>query len=286
MSASRLSQRLVESLAGHGVKAASPLPRAFEDSTNDLWRLHRRPGPDWLMRIPRPGAEDTPFWRGMSGLFGWPLNELESRYRAIARLSPLRIPGPVGRIEAMEDEAHFVTEWLVGEPAVASPANAERLGHHLAALHDLSGEGHGKAGWWERLAEVLETLGGDLPHTRHYADAARRLLAPAEWGWVLPDIRWDQFLMREGRLDALVDIEAFVVGPPALDFIALEYQLDDEQARRLVAAYRKHRPLPDLATCRAVYRYLFFLMGILGETDLERWMAHPPLLDQVAKRAG
>jgi len=286
MSASPQSTRLAETLADHGVETAIPLPQAFEDSTNDLWRLHRRAGANWLLRLRRDAAMDQPFWQGVSGLFGPPFAELESRYRAIAELSPLRVPRAVGRLPALGATDHFVSEWLEGETATATPENAERLGHHLAAVHAREVRPGSGTAWGERLARVIEQLGAGQPATAGFARDARRLPEPSDWRWILPDIRWDQFLMREGRLDALVDIEAFVVGPPAMDFIALEYQLDAEQARRLVAAYRQHRPLPELRACRSVYRYLYFLMGILGETDLERWMAHPPLLDQVMEGLG
>ncbi|HZR43443.1 MAG TPA: hypothetical protein VFB12_25235 [Ktedonobacteraceae bacterium] len=86
-----------------------------------------------------------------------------------------------------------------------------------------------------------------------------------------------QFLTDGGRLTALVDTEAYAVGPCELDFIALEYVLDQRGAAALTKGYNTIRPLPDLSRVRSVYRYFCRLIGIQKKTDLETWMAQPVL---------
>ncbi len=277
---------LVERLAGQGVVDAHPLPRPFPDSTNTLWRLRRAADTDWLLHLRRAEGLDQPFWRGMEWLFGTtalPAPErLEARYNLAASGSPLRVPGYLGPLGELAGHAHWITEWLEGGPATASHANAARLGTHLGRLHAHAAPAGPLRGWGERLADTLDHLAErDWPGHPGLADrlaaarTAARALPDPQPAWILPDIRWDQFLERGGRLDALVDVEALVIGPAELDLAALEYQLDAAQAEAFAAAYRRHRPLPGLAPGREACRLLLFLMGILGERDLAAWMAAP-----------
>jgi hypothetical protein len=81
----------------------------------------------------------------------------------------------------------------------------------------------------------------------------------------------------QGRLSAIVDVEAYVVGPRELDFIGLEYVLNPKAAGSFIRGYTEILDLPDLTRVRAVYRYLYRLLGVQGAVDLDRWLARPPL---------
>lgn len=65
---------------------------------------------------------------------------------------------------------------------------------------------------WDRLPEMVSL--------------ARCLPSPAFGSWIKIDLDPTQFLADGHRLTALVDTEAFVVGPREWDLIALEYLLD------------------------------------------------------------
>jgi hypothetical protein len=94
---------------------------------------------------------------------------------------------------------------------------------------------------------------------------------------IMPDMSSSQFLADEGRISAIVDIEAYVVGPRILDFIALEYVLDKEASRPFLEGYCSMLDVPPLSGYRKVYRYFYLLLGIQGTVDLDEWMAQPEL---------
>lgn len=108
-------------------------------------------------------------------------------------------------------------------------------------------------------------------------EAALALPAPAAGALVMPGIDPTQFLTDGVRLTALVDTEAYVVGPAALDLVALEYVLDAQQAQALAEGYQRVSPLPDLALVRPVYRYFCRLIRIQGSVPLNQWLSAPAL---------
>jgi aminoglycoside phosphotransferase (APT) family kinase protein len=89
---------------------------------------------------------------------------------------------------------------------------------------------------------------------------------------IMLDLRWDQMLHQQGQLSAIVDMDAFVVGPRELELVLLEYQLNEHQAGVFIEAYRASAEWPDLTEQRFCYRLLLFLMNSLGETDVNKWM--------------
>ena len=86
-----------------------------------------------------------------------------------------------------------------------------------------------------------------------------------------------QFLYDGGKVTALVDTEAYGLGPRELDFVALEYCLEESTAQRMAEGYRSVLPLPDLAAVRTPYRFLYLLLAVQGHVGLEEWMARPRL---------
>lgn len=57
-------------------------------------------------------------------------------------------------------------------------------------------------------------------------------------------------------LSAVVDVEAYAVGPREIDFIGLEYVLDEKSAEAFLGGYSKQLQPPDLSSYREVYRYI------------------------------
>ena len=89
---------------------------------------------------------------------------------------------------------------------------------------------------------------------------------------IMPDLRWDQFLQYDGKLSALVDLDAFVFGPRELELVLLEYLLDQQQAELFMLHYQQMHAMPDLSEVRTAYRLLLFLMNVLGEKNIDIWM--------------
>ncbi len=89
----------------------------------------------------------------------------------------------------------------------------------------------------------------------------------------MPDLRWDQFLIKNDNPKlALLDLDAFVFAPRELDFILLEFLLDQQQIQCFTEVYSKYHAIPDLEYARPAYRLLLFFMEVLGEQDIDKWM--------------
>ncbi|MCQ6557222.1 aminoglycoside phosphotransferase family protein [Paenibacillus mendelii] len=94
---------------------------------------------------------------------------------------------------------------------------------------------------------------------------------------VFIDLDPSQFLVDHGRISAVVDIEAYVVGPREMDFIALEYILDKKSSEPFISGYTTILQLPEISAHRRVYRYLYRLLGVQGSVDLDEWFSQPEL---------
>jgi aminoglycoside phosphotransferase (APT) family kinase protein len=275
-------------------------PAAYSDHTNDVWRV-RTATEEVVVRAPRPTAElASPFWWGAQKLFG--VDPTQPRRLAalnahLATLSALPIPR-VLRAGTCAGREYLVMEHLPGTPLAdlraLPPAALRDLGAALARIH------RHEYGWWgvpdNGPQRALDTFHSALAGTlralvarfyredtaitnalAHFHDAALRLPAPATAALIMLDVDATQFLAAEARITALVDTEAYVVAPRALDFIGYEYELDAASAAAFAAGYRALLPLPALATVRPVYRYLYRLLGVQGQIPLDDWLAWPIL---------
>ena len=273
-------------------------PAAYSDHTNEIWRV-RTAREDVVVRVPRPVEElDSAFWWGCRQLFGIdperidrlvPLNDL------LAHLSPIPIPR-VLRTGRVGGQDCAVVERLPGERlldlrALPSAALAE-LGAAIARIHSR------RFTWWgapdgttrhplpdfhARLATTLgdvvaryfahdATIAGALAEFR---GAAVQLPSPEATALVMVDVDATQFLADGSRITALVDTDAYVVAPRALDLIGYEYELDAASAAAFADGYRAVLPLPDLRQVRPAYRYFYRLLGVQGAVPLNEWLAWP-----------
>jgi hypothetical protein len=104
-----------------------------------------------------------------------------------------------------------------------------------------------------------------------------KIPAPEYSSFVLVDIDPSQFLSANGVITGLVDTEAYVIAPRELDFIALEYVLDRRSAELISEGYEAVLSIPDLKSVRTVYRYLYRLIEIQGDDDIDDWLSRPTL---------
>ena len=65
-----------------------------------------------------------------------------------------------------------------------------------------------------------------------------------------------------------------MIGPRELELVLLEYLLTPQQAEVFLNVYQSYLPWPDLSNQRLSYRLLLFLMNVLGETDIDKWLHH------------
>ncbi len=275
-------------------QAAIALPALFEDSSHRLWHCDTADGPMILKVCDHQHIEQSSFWDGMNRLFEakFPdsLQHIATTYQHIASVSPLNIPNYI----AAAANDFVLTSWLQGDTVKAEKISDKmviQLADHLGRCHQSVQSRWGRfhqphlsaEQWPIRLPETISILAD-----KHAVVIPERILKNAlqqaraiqvdQFVPIMPDLRWDQFLQQQDQLSALVDLDAFVYGPQALDLVLVEYLIDARQATLFKQYYQRHQVLSDLTEVRFVYRLLLFLMNVLGETQLEAWMTRHPSL--------
>lgn len=272
----------------------------YEDSTNSVWRLETDSGPLVLKLCDGHQIQQSRFWLGMRSLFDVhlpaQLHTFDQVYAFINQHSPLRIPALLAASAGSAEGGYpgfVLAQALAGETLTSDAVNdsyVSQLAHHLASLHmqqqsrwgSLAHPEFSAEQWPVRLHDTLRTLAS----THKFAD--RQLIdeiatqalqcRPRHFCPIMPDLRWDQFLLHDGQLSALVDLDAFVWGPVEMEFVLLEYLLTADQWRIFTEQYQQYCPLPVLDILRAPYRMMLFLMNVLGEQDLQTWLQAPHYL--------
>jgi len=270
---------------------ASPMASMFADSTHQLWRCDTADGAMILKVCNQHTVQHSPFWQAMNSLFklNFPhsLNHIEKTHQLVECHGSLAVPDYI----AAEASSFVLVRELEGDDvsvADVSTSMVTQLAQHLAQLHQYTFERWGSIDsaqlsaqqWPERLRETLQVLIDAYPDTIAESIINKALAQVDElkndsFAPVMVDLRWDQMLQQQGQLSAVVDMDAFVIAPPALELVLLEYQLTPQQAECFAKQYQRLIPFPDLSSQRECYRLLLFLMNSLGETDVEKWMNAP-----------
>lgn len=108
-----------------------------------------------------------------------------------------------------------------------------------------------------------------------WARDALALPAPLMAAPMLLDLDPTQFVWAGNVARWLVDVEAAVLAPSALDLCAWEYLLDAAGAVRFRRGYGRVRPLPELDRVRPVYRFFLRALEVQGGVPLKTWLAAP-----------
>lgn len=112
--------------------------------------------------------------------------------------------------------------------------------------------------------------------TEYYCALASTLPIPISASYIMLDMDPRQFLSDMGRVSAIVDTEAYVLGPREYELSLLECSLDQFGADNFRRGYSSVLPFPDLNPVRDVYRFMFCLMEIKGPTfDYDKWLSVP-----------
>ncbi|MCL5975012.1 MAG: aminoglycoside phosphotransferase family protein [Gammaproteobacteria bacterium] len=268
-------------------KPASRIPAQFSDSSHQLWFCETVDGPMVLKLCDHTNIEQSAFWQGMNSLFAlnFPasLGNIAEVYLRISAISPLTVPSLITSMEA----EFLLARWLPGEDGDTSAVTAltiKSLANHIGLMHQ---QQHPRWGslqqseftaedWPLRLKMTLQQQADSMDQAvLQQALKQAEQLCENTFVPIMPDLRWDQFLMQQDKLSALVDLDAIVYGPRTLEFVLLEYLLDQKQADLFAVEYLNYQTIPDLTAVRLPYRLLLFLMNVLGETDLNSWLNHP-----------
>jgi len=274
---------------------ATALPMMYSDSTHQLWDCETTQGPLIVKVCNSANVTQSIFWQGMERLFAvnlpGQLGKFEQVFTSLAELSPLKIPEYIASGPASAHQQAFIAvRKLPGKMLQASEVNEVMivsLASHIAALHQHRKTSWGRFGqaefsaefWPHRLQDSLQLLATSHPNIPvDILTEAMKLAGNCEANKfvpIMPDLRWDQFLQHQGKLSALVDLDAFVFAPRELELVLLEYILDERQARVFARQYQQTHCLPDLSGLRKPYRLLLYLMNVLGEKNLDRWLQAP-----------
>ncbi len=272
------------------LKPATPVVAQFDDSSHQLWFCQTSIGALVLKVADKPVVRCSSFWQGVNRLFAlnFPasLADTNAVQQFLSRHSPLTIP------ECLSANSGFVLcRRLAGKTIDAETVNPEiirQLARHIAALHQQTVDHWGAIQkpkfsadlWASRLRQTLSYLAAnnDIAISPVRLGNALKQAADIQASSFVPvmlDLRWDQFLTEDGKLTALVDLDAFVLAPRELELVLLELLLNASQAALFAEEYQRVHFLPDLSGVRTAYRSLLFLMNVLGETDCEAWLAKP-----------
>ncbi len=228
------------------------------------------------------------FWLGANHLFAadFPnsLGKIHLTHHFLEKNGALTVPNFVAaganrfvlsRFLAGKDlgTEHIADQWVI------------QLAEHIARLHQSTYPSWGKLHapqfsankWASRLHATLVFLA-----KQHDPLIAEPLLAEVlaqannchetEFVPMMLDLRWDQFRCINANKLALLDLDAFVIAPRALDLVLLEYILTPAQLALFKQHYIQTHAWPDHTANTPCYQLLLFLMNVLGETDLAKWM--------------
>ncbi len=294
----------LEALLGEQVRSVRALDPGYSGHTNDVW-LVTTVGEQVVVRAPAGGAWapepwSEPFWWGAHHLFGLDPRRLGDLGILSARISALGpLPVPCVLRQGMLGGRHCVVvqrmpgqrlETLRGAPPTLAEGLGEALAHIHAAHHAHWGHPvaeprHPLDTFWTDLADTVREMALRWPApgtgldrwVERAARAAQRLPPPGHGALIMLDLDPTQFLAEEGRLTAVVDTEAYALGPAAWDLVAAEYLLDAHGAAAFARGYRRVAPLPRLEEMRLPLRVLARLLEIQGGVEIETWMVQPAL---------
>lgn len=277
------------------VAPPSAIPNKFEDSTHQLFYCQTSNSEMVLKVCNQATIEKSPFWSGANRLFAadFPnsLGNIDLTHDFLEQNGTLNVPDFV----AASANRYVLTRFLAGkdvDPQHIPDQSVIQLAEHIAKLHQCTYASWGKLHapqfsspeWAGRLHEALAFLvrKNDICNAAPSVTKVRvtEVLAQAkniretDFVPVMLDLRWDQFRFSDSGSNklALIDLDAFVIAPRALDLVLLEYVLTAEQLELFRQHYTRTHGWPEHNANKPCYQLLLFLMNILGETDLEKWM--------------
>ncbi|MBT2701598.1 hypothetical protein J7E79_30585 [Bacillus sp. ISL-40] len=282
------------------IKEIVELSPGYEDHASDVW-LVKTDNQEVVVRSSRMKEEpNNEFWWGCKRLFGIdPRNvfNLEHLNNTLSDLTSIPIPRVINKGEKLSRQ-FVVVEKLKGELVqsfIGQPSSVlQSLGEGLAKIHQYQENyvgnppGNFKISLEEfnqhlkvMIAQLISRFYSDQEQIKgklfEINDLLNGLPVPEYSTFILIDMDPTQFLSNGKVITGLVDTEAYVIAPRELDFIGLEYVLDEKSALNFKIGYERVMKIPDLTRCRTPYRYLYRLLSVQGSVDIENWLNHKKL---------
>lgn len=274
------------------IKPASLITAKFADSTHQLWQCQTVDGPMMLKVCNRDTVAVSSFWQGINSLFAMSfpacLADMAAIYQRVQTISPLMVPEHIAS-DFAEPASYVLVRLIAGDDVNAdaiSDQMVQNLAHHISDCHRHQSATWGtlltphfsEDQWSTRLQYTLQQLAASQTIPQTILQEALQQAAKinhTDYVPIMLDLRWDQFLYQKSELLAIVDLDAFVTGPRALELVLLEYLLDESQAAIFKQRYELNHVIPNLTEVRTAYRLLLFLMNVLGEQNISAWMNTP-----------
>jgi hypothetical protein len=271
------------------IAVPSLLPSKFADSTHQVFLCETVDGPMVLKVCDEGSVTQSGFWQGLNHLFlaDFPnsLAQIGRIHDLLAKQGCFAIPEYVA-----SSRGRFVlSRFLSGEDVDAARITdvmVMQLAKHVGKLHQLRQSTWGNLhapvyearDWPKRLHATLLALAAQSGVTIRKSFLQDVLtqanaIEESEFTPMMLDLRWDQFrTVAQSNALALIDLDAFVIGPRSLELVLLEYVLTPQQFALFKSIYTEKNDWPDYSAQKASYQLLLFLMQVLGETDLASWM--------------
>jgi hypothetical protein len=226
-------------------------------------------------------SSPSPFWMYIMNLFGYNfyshienLNEiskkLENKYIQIAK--------PVYINAKEKSHLYYEIEGIKYEPDIF-PSNKDvfyQLGEYIGYIHKTTYEYYGtfiqkfnKDSFGSKLKKVIEELIFKSWHEneklfRYLGNINFDEITCSEFSLIMPDISANQFIFSKdlNKIAALVDLDAYIIGPQELELTILEMCIPDKKcAEYFHSGYERHRKFPEIENVRHIYRLLTFVCG-------------------------
>ncbi len=288
---------MFQKLFSSPILSINTLDPGYEDHASDVWLIQTKEE-EVIVRSSKMTSEpNNDFWWGCKYLFGIDprnVHALEIIHTLLQKHTTLPIPKILQK-HRFERE-YVVVEKLSGQVLdsfIGQPDSLlYSLGKGLAQIHQYTANYIGNPTETfkirlnqfykhiekvsQQLVEKFHSHNPKICNTlKNFQTQLHALPTPKEATLVLIDMDPTQFLTDGSRITGLVDTEAYAIAPREFDFIGLEYVFTEKEARTFQKGYETIMPIPDLKQCRTPYRYLYRLLSVQGNSDLDEWLQHP-----------
>ncbi|MFM8454128.1 MAG: phosphotransferase [Gammaproteobacteria bacterium] len=241
------------------------------------------------------------FWHGLHLLFNKTPEDAIKSQRALARyFNELHtIPAPhIFKFDETSNnilkKPYVLMDEKRGQAILKDSPEAEEFSHNgdiayqlglfLGQVHsqnfeyfgNMSGSGEALTHFPHRFAETIRHL-GHAPRAKqnidvqrllpYYIDAAEKMPVPEQACPIALDLWPNQFLMGTNNIQALVDLDSYVIGPPGLELSLIELWLQKKQA--FEEGYLSHGDIwPNFEQEHHIYRFFLYLLYDCPEAGL------------------
>lgn len=272
-------------------------------STNDVYEVSSDDGACIIKVAKSHSDAPNTFWQGLFSLFGLTQEISIQNQEAVVNfinqhgtiLAPKIVKAEPISQNALEKPFVILEKMQGDSPSHDSKLEfqvmqdkqlAYQLGQHIGSLHKtkknyfgcFETQKHALSEWPQKLHDTIKLLGKSRKALQnkevqqvlpYYLIQALKVKAPTSTSLIMLDCWPSQFLASQNRLTACIDIEAYVVGPKALELTLIELWLSTLDPFK--KGYFEVNPSwpEEIEENREVYRFFLFLLYGCPEKGLE-----------------